>query len=209
LEWGRRRRAAVETEWPKDSFAALPAAAAVTAFLLVAPLWLADLHDAALAGAAFATMLLTSLTALAVRRGLAPAPNMLVGSAGAASMISAWLLTPLRATEMELWAAPVALVSAAAGIWSALPGRSRPERLYAGAGALATLLIALVVKGPWTSAWPWIAPAEASALLGAGAWMVGRRARTARDLPLAVWIGAAVVAMLATLKALGPPGLLP
>jgi uncharacterized membrane protein len=204
LEW-RRRRAPDEDAALTGSFTLMPTLAIGVAALLMAGLWLVRLHGYELAAATVGSGVLLALAAYAVLRRLAPSILQLGVYASAALVVVSFPAATLN-PELEIWSGVLALAAAACGLWAALGGRNERERLYAGGGALAALIIALAMKGPLTLQASWAPPGLAALVLGAcGSLLARRTAEPATSLPLAIWIWTGGSALLVALKLASDP----
>jgi len=204
MAW-RRRREPSETWEGGGSFSLLATVAIFAAAILVACLWLVPLRGLDLSVATVGSAVLLALAAFAALRRLAP-PILQLGVYGSAALVVVRFPLVTLNPELEIWAGLLAAATAACGLWAALGARDDRERLYAGGGAAATLMIALAIKGPMTLQAPWAPPGLAALLLGACGWLLARHIDDkAKSLPLAIWIWTGGSALLVAMKLSSDP----
>jgi len=206
VEW-RRRRAPGEEGALDTGFGMMPTAAVAAAAVLMAGLWLYPfkLVGAELAAATLGSGLLLALAAYAMLRRLVPSILQL-GVYASATLVS-FAFSPMNpSTELELWGGLLAAATAASGLWAAFGAKDERERLYAGGGALAAMIIAFAIDGPLTRSAPWGPPGLAALALGACGWLLACRvADPAKSLPLAIWFWASASALLVALRHASDP----
>jgi uncharacterized membrane protein len=210
LEW-RRRRAPDEPAALTDSFTLMPNLALAAAAVLMAGLWVYpfNLDGADLAAATIGSGLVLALAAYAALRRLVP-PILQLGVYASAALAAFAFARLNPSGQLEFWGGVLVAATAACGLWAALGARDDRERLYAGGGALAALIIILAIRGPLTTQAPWATPGLGALALGACGWLLARRVEhPAKSLPLAIWFWASASALLVALKLASEPRALP
>ena len=212
--------AAVAWRRPADSesLAKAPAAALAASSLLSLGPWMV----AAVGGGSSPVAATLVSAGLALVAGAAAArrliPPPVQATAYAAAVLAALVgvmaqFGPIATDEARLGVLAIAAALTVGGFVAAVFGRSRPERLWAGSGAVAAGLVFSVAElglRKLVPAAPWLAPAAGAGVLALAAWTLARRTdEPERDLPLALWVWSATAVALQALGEAFEPRLLP
>lgn len=194
LAWDRRRtEGPVTTSLSRRAFESLPAAALVTAALVLSYAWLGRLDGPWILAVGTGLGLLALFAALGDRRRLIPEPTAAVAYVACLGIVAVSAASGSAEARGAGEAAGGFLIAAlvGSGVISGTARRSVKSRLCAALAGLCAVAIALWLSGPVTAGAPWAPELAAATILLLGAIIIAWGSDdAAKDLPLAIWLWA-------------------